>query len=244
MVHGRKVGLALVVAVASTAGAVMADPIGGVASQACYKHYLGSTDSDAFYHVPVRMREHILDCIELYDRTGRLPSEASVSRLTSQYDAEEEADSRAYEAELTREVGHKPTTADYIAAMAKSMCVSAGAKGAGCPQAASGAAFAIQDSQQIRQAVFDAHQTLRGQLKDPDSAQFDPHDGSGYSFNSDGSLYAICGAVNARNGFGGYVGQQAWVYVIPKNIVYTQESGLTKAMVFHDCTGRVHAQNR
>lgn len=242
MVRGWKVGLALAIVPMVTAG--HADPIGGVGAQACYRHYLGSTDSDAFYQVPVRTREHILDCIELYDRTGRLPSEASVSRLTSQYDAEDEADARAYEAELTRQLGHNPTTADYIIAMTTSMCASAGAKGPGCPQTASGAAFAIQDSQQIRQAVFDAHQTLRGQLKDPDSAQFDPHDGSGYSFNSDGSLYAVCGAINAKNSFGGYVGRQAWVYVVPKSTVYTQERGLTKAAVFHDCTGRVHGQRR
>lgn len=66
---------AIVFSAAGT-GTGVAEEIGGVASQACYKHYLGSTDFNALYHVPMQPREHVLDCIELFDKTGHMPSDA------------------------------------------------------------------------------------------------------------------------------------------------------------------------
>jgi hypothetical protein len=217
-----------------------AGEIGGTASQACYQHYLNSTDSDAFYQAPIATREHVLDCIEIYVQTGHLPSDTKVSALTKKYDAEDEADSRAYDAELTRKLGHKPTTADYLADLAETICAKIGAKGSNCTQQSTGFAFATQNQERIRVAVIEAHVGLRNLLKDPDSAEFGANDGEGYSFESDGSLYSICGTVNAKNSFGGYTGMQAWVYVIPKNMIYTAETGATKTMIIHDCSGKVY----
>lgn len=98
------------------------------------------------------------------------------------------------------------------------------------------------NSSAIQQAVAAAHNGLLTVMKDPDSAKFNPHDGEAYSLNANGSLYAVCGGVNSKNGFGGYTGEQTWIYVLPKNIIYTQETGVTAAMVRRDCTGRVAAR--
>jgi hypothetical protein len=92
----------------------------------------------------------------------------------------------------------------------------------------------------IPQYVQNAHDYLLGVLKDPDSAKFNPNDGNMYSFKSDGSLYAVCGGVNSKNGFGGYAGEQVWIFVIPTSTVWTEETGATHAMIKHDCTGGTH----
>jgi len=224
---------------AMTVGTGIAAEIGGAASQACYKHYLGSTDFDAFYHVPMQTREHVLDCIELFDKTGHMPSDTGTAALSKRYDAADEADSRAYEKQLTKKLGRKPTNEDYEVEMVQAMK----------KEISSTQALAIVRASQpsakpngatIAQMVYAAHSEILKTLKDPDSARFDPQDGQAYSLNKDGSLYAVCGEVNAKNGFGGYSGEQAWIYVIPKNTVYTQESGATPKMVQRDCAGDVH----
>jgi hypothetical protein len=241
MLVGRMAAVILASAAAFVSNGVRANPIGGQASQACYMHYLGSIDADALYQVPIPEREHVLDCIELYAKTGHLPNDSTVARLSKQYDAADEADSRAYEKELTRRLGRKPTTADYTADLAQSICTHSAGAGKGCAQAVTGAAFATEYAQRIRDAVQEAHEGLLNIMKDPNSAEFDSDDGAGYSFESDGSLYSVCGAINAKNSVGAYTGKQVWVYVVPENIVYTQETGATKAMVLRDCTGRVHS---
>jgi len=91
----------------------------------------------------------------------------------------------------------------------------------------------------IQHAVAAAHATLLSAMKDPDSTKFNPHDGEAYSLTAKGAIYAVCGGVNSKNGFGGYAGEQTWIYVLPKNTVYTRETGATDAMVKRDCTGRV-----
>lgn len=95
------------------------------------------------------------------------------------------------------------------------------------------------DSQRL-EAVEAAHQGILAMLRDPDSAVFNPQDGAAYSTNEDGSLYAVCGTVNSKNGFGGFTGDEAWIFVISENAVYTQETGVTDAMTLRDCAGGVH----
>lgn len=96
------------------------------------------------------------------------------------------------------------------------------------------------DSTAMAQAVQAAHSGIIKSLKDPTSAKFGSQDGQAYTLNGDGSLYAICGEVNAKNGFGGYSGQQAWIYVIPKSTIYARENGATAEMVQRDCVGGAH----
>ena len=50
-----------------------------------------------------------------------------------------------------------------------------------------------------------AEQVVSSQLRDPDSAQFDPFD---LRFHLVSSGMIVCGTVNAKNGFGGYTGKQ------------------------------------
>jgi hypothetical protein len=92
----------------------------------------------------------------------------------------------------------------------------------------------------IERATASAHTALLGVLRDPGSAVFNPQDGAAYSVNEDGSLYAVCGTVNSKNGFGGYTGDHIWIFVIPENAVYTEESGVNDAMALRDCAGGVH----
>jgi hypothetical protein len=181
----------------------------------------------------MQTREHVLDCIELLTKTGRLPTDARVSALSRRYDAAEATDNRAYEDQLTRRLGHKPTLADYKTELAQSIARLAGVPRTSGPPT-------LPHSAASDAAVSAAHSGILATLKDPDSAKFDAHDGEAYSLNSNGTLYAVCGAVNARNGFGGYAGEQLWIYVLPENTIYAQETGATAAMASRDCTGDVH----
>jgi hypothetical protein len=96
------------------------------------------------------------------------------------------------------------------------------------------------DFSAIAQAVYAAHSAILKTLKDPDSAEFNSRDGEAYSLNEDGSPYAVCGEVNAKNSFGGYTGEKVWIAVMPKQKFYTEETGITHAMFQQDCTGAVH----
>jgi hypothetical protein len=58
------------------------------------------------------------------------------------------------------------------------------------------------------QDVRDAMETVRGQLKDPDSAKF-----TNVRKSRDGSH--VCGYVNAKNSMGGYVGNQPFISAAP-----------------------------
>jgi hypothetical protein len=82
------------------------------ASNSCYMHYIGSTSEDAFYRAPMQVREHILDCTELYARTGHMPTDTAVAVLSKSYDATEETDNKAAEDFLTCKLGHKPNRQD------------------------------------------------------------------------------------------------------------------------------------
>jgi len=59
-----------------------------------------------------------------------------------------------------------------------------------------------------RQAAWVANgqQSIKGQLKDPESATF-----RNVHFYSGGGTPVVCGEVNARNGFGGYTGYERFV---------------------------------
>ena len=224
---------------ATTIGTGIAAEIGDSESQACYRHYLGSTDTDAFYAAPLPTREHVLDCIELFVKTGHMPSDAPTAALSKRYDAADEADNRAYEKQLTKKLGRKPTNEDYEVEMVQAMKKEMSRTQALAIVRASQPSAKPNDAA-IVQMVNAAHVAVLKNLKDPDSAKFDPQDGQTYSLNKDGSLYAVCGEVNAKNGFGGYSGAQAWIYVIPKNTVYTHESGATPRMMQRDCARGVH----
>lgn len=55
-------------------------------------------------------------------------------------------------------------------------------------------------------AIYAAHDAVRGRLKDPDSAKFSAEFVTGST---------VCGYVNARNGFGGYNGPEPYIYLPP-----------------------------
>lgn len=68
----------------------------------------------------------------------------------------------------------------------------------------------------VRDRNFEARMLVEAHLKDPDSAKFDDV----YVQNDS----AVCGRVNARNSFGGYVGARRFV-VRPNNTVALDEAG-------------------
>jgi len=57
-------------------------------------------------------------------------------------------------------------------------------------------------------AVWRAKEAVTAALKDPDSAQF----GEVVAVSNDGTP-VVCGSVNAKNSFGGFTGEQSFVYV-------------------------------
>lgn len=55
--------------------------------------------------------------------------------------------------------------------------------------------------------IIDARMAVEDQLRDPSSAQF-----SGVIVSRVSGLPVVCGLVNARNGFGGYVGARPFIF--------------------------------
>jgi hypothetical protein len=251
----------------AVAGAARADEVDNVirASNACYLHYFGTLDESAFIHASVETREHVTDCIELFDKTGHMPKDAAVAARSKSYDLADDADKNAHEDFLTCKLGHKPNDQDEQNELRDAMANAGRADSGGwkgiehystsylqnlhrCaervlndPRAEERAGKESDAINAISRAVQAAHAGLLDILKDPESAKFNSNDGAAYSFSSDGSLYAVCGRVNSKNSFGGYTGEQILIYEIPKNTVYTQETGATDAMAKRDCTGGVHS---
>lgn len=58
--------------------------------------------------------------------------------------------------------------------------------------------------------MAEAEAAVRDALKDPDSANF--RDLHGISVAEDGPLMAVCGEVNAKNSYGGYIGYNRFAY--------------------------------
>jgi hypothetical protein len=54
---------------------------------------------------------------------------------------------------------------------------------------------------------------VKDQLFDPNSAEFYPYRISALGYKDGRQLFEICGAVNAKNRFGGYTGKEAFVLV-------------------------------
>jgi hypothetical protein len=52
---------------------------------------------------------------------------------------------------------------------------------------------------------------MKEKLRDPDSAQFYPLTVQVLGYKDGHQLFEICGMVNAKNGFGGYTGKEAFV---------------------------------
>jgi hypothetical protein len=73
----------------------------------------------------------------------------------------------------------------------------------------SSAAFATKADVPVARAA------LKRSLKDPESARF-----SGEAFRPG----AICGLVNSKNSYGGYVGDFAYLYVLATGEVYVLQS--------------------
>lgn len=74
-----------------------------------------------------------------------------------------------------------------------------------CSVAEAGQASLVVDA-----AYASAQDAVRGNLRDPGSATFNPADAR-FFFSQAGMV--ICGLVNARNGFGGYAGPTGWIAI-------------------------------
>lgn len=56
-----------------------------------------------------------------------------------------------------------------------------------------------------------AHDAIKQDLKDPNSAQFEKDTVITYRFKDNDEATIVCGFVNAKNSFGGYVGNKLYV---------------------------------
>lgn len=89
-------------------------------------------------------------------------------------------------------------------------------------------------SQQI--AVVET--TIRKDLKDPDSAQF-----SGYQAAVDANgIIAVCGYVNAKNSYGGYIGRQPFVGYFPGTSTTFNLGEVASPNEYNFSANRVRAQ--
>ena len=68
-------------------------------------------------------------------------------------------------------------------------------------------------------AIQSAKQVVMAGLKDPDSAQF-----KNVAIVNSGKRRAICGEVNAKNGYGGYMGFKSF-YSFEDSTTYVMKSG-------------------
>jgi hypothetical protein len=76
------------------------------------------------------------------------------------------------------------------------------------------AAQAADDKQRAAQmAHYKAQELVKQQLRDPDSAEFGPQYWVA-SATGDSDVDYVCGTVNAKNGFGGYVGEQYYMAAV------------------------------
>jgi len=69
-----------------------------------------------------------------------------------------------------------------------------------------------------------AKETVASELRDPDSAQFR---NIIESKENEWGVVTVCGEVNGKNAYGGYVGYQRFVNSPPSNRVYMEKSWLT-----------------
>jgi hypothetical protein len=65
-------------------------------------------------------------------------------------------------------------------------------------------------------SVADAQRAVRAELKDPDSAKFR---GIKLRKGDDGEPYGYCGWVNYKNSYGGYTGENYFIYNFKKGKV-------------------------
>lgn len=74
-------------------------------------------------------------------------------------------------------------------------------------------ALAMDNSAQYNKLLLDAHTHITKDLKDPDSAIFR----SEYiqkTPSKNESMYFVCGEINAKNSYGGYVGYAPYYYYV------------------------------
>lgn len=72
--------------------------------------------------------------------------------------------------------------------------------------------------------VAEVKAAVKAELKDPQSAQFR---GLKPLKDDEGKVYGYCGWVNAKNSYGGYVGESFFLYNHRKRVVALVPSGLT-----------------
>lgn len=87
--------------------------------------------------------------------------------------------------------------------------------------------FAQPKPNPVQQAAMkQAEAFVTQRLKDPDSAKFR----NLFTLNNpDGSVYAVCGEVNAKNSYGGYNGFNGFVYLLErKTLAFATGTGPTR----------------
>jgi hypothetical protein len=70
-------------------------------------------------------------------------------------------------------------------------------------------------AEQTAEFKLDAQMAIKGQLRDPDSAEF-----SDFQLGEWNGQKAVCGSVNAKNGHGGYSGFHSFVYTSSFGVVF------------------------
>lgn len=88
----------------------------------------------------------------------------------------------------------------------------------------------IEESQ-----VEEAEAAVRDALKDPESAMF--RDLHGISVAEDGPVMAVCGEVNAKNSYGGYIGYNRFAYTTGKVYIWqnTRRMNVDNSIVEFTC---------
>ncbi|MGP9499594.1 MULTISPECIES: hypothetical protein [unclassified Halomonas] len=83
--------------------------------------------------------------------------------------------------------------------------------------------------------IEEAQAAVRGALKDPDSANF--RDVHGISVAEDGPLIAVCGEVNAKNSYGGYIGYNRFAYTADRVYLWqkTRRMNVDNSIVEFTC---------
>lgn len=85
-------------------------------------------------------------------------------------------------------------------------------------------------------ALADAQRVVARKLRDPESARFAEVERRAKNMRGE-AADIVCGRVNAKNAFGGYVGQRPFVYFVDRRDAVLAEGDIEKLVVRANCVG-------